>query len=204
MDYHDYLTRGFRELRETVELLEATTGPLLIETARLITNVFRAHHRLFLFGNGGSAADAQHIAAEFINRFECERAPLPAVALTTDTSVLTSVSNDRDFREVFLRQLKGLAEPGDIAFGISTSGRSPNVVVALRWAREHGLHTIGWSGADSGEMDVYCDIVLHVPSTKTPRIQECHILTAHLLCGLVERMVVEDDGSEALPFSKTP
>ncbi len=162
---------------------------LLVDMAALIAAAFRGRHRLFLFGNGGSAADAQHLAAEFINRFQMERPPLPALALTVDTSILTSISNDYRFEDVFVKQLQGLGQPGDIALGISTSGRSANVVQALRWAREHGLQTIGWAGAAHGDMDFYCDLMLHIPSTNTARIQEGHITAGHILCGLVDSML---------------
>jgi D-sedoheptulose 7-phosphate isomerase len=161
----------------------------MLDMAELIAKAFRGRHRLFLFGNGGSAADAQHIAAEFVNRFQRERPPLPAIALTVDTSVLTSISNDFHFDEVFLKQLKALGEPGDIALGISTSGRSPNVLKALRWAREHGMGTIGWAGKPNTEMDVYCDLIFHVDSDSTPRIQECHITAGHIVCELVDEML---------------
>ncbi len=186
-----YVNNSLKELTEILGALQPVIETKLLEAARVIVSVFRAHRRLFIFGNGGSAADAQHIAAEFVNRFESDRPPLPAIALTTDTSILTSVSNDRNFNEVFVQQLKALGEPGDVALGISTSGASPNVILALKWAREHGLHTIGFMGKSETEMDVYCDIAIHVPSLRTPRIQECHIFMGHLLCGLVERLILE-------------
>lgn len=187
-----YIEKNVRELVGIFEAICPVLKTGLIEAARMVSVVFRARRRLFIFGNGGSAADAQHIAAEFVNRFEFERQPLPAIALTTDTSILTSIGNDRGFDEVFIRQLKAMAEPGDAALGISTSGRSSNVIVALRWAKEHGLHTVGFMGKAITEMDAYCDIAIHVPSSKTPRIQECHIFMGHLLCGLVERILNEE------------
>ena len=137
---------------------------LILDMAEVLAAAFRGAHRLFLFGNGGSAADAQHIAAEFINRFQIERRPLPALALTVDSSVLTSISNDYQFEDIFLKQLQALGQAGDVALGISTSGRSPNVLKALKWARENGLHTVGWAGAEETEMDIYCDLILHIPS----------------------------------------
>lgn len=179
-------------LRESIAVKEAFLRQgvtVLVDMAALIAAAFRGRHRLFLFGNGGSAADAQHLAAEFVNRFQMERPPLPALALTVDSSILTSISNDYRFEDVFLKQLQGLGQPGDVALGISTSGRSPNVVTALRWAREHGLQTIGWAGAAQGDMDLYCDLMLHVPSTNTARIQEGHITAGHILCGLVDSML---------------
>lgn len=162
---------------------------LVVDMAEMVARAFRGRHRLFLFGNGGSAADAQHLAAEFVNRFQMERPPLPALALTVDTSILTSISNDYRFEDVFLKQLQGLAQEGDVALGISTSGRSPNVVKALRWAREHGLHTIGWVGMEEGDLDLTSDLILHVPSRSTARIQEVHITVGHILCGLVDEML---------------
>lgn len=175
-------------IRSREALLKDGVG-VLLEMAAVVSSGFRGQHRLFLFGNGGSAADAQHIAAEFVNRFKMERPPLPAIALTVDTSVLTSISNDFHYDEVFSKQLSALGEPGDVALGISTSGRSPNVLKALQWAREHGLATIGWAGRSRTEMDVYCDLILHVESDSTPHIQECHITAGHILCELVDEML---------------
>jgi D-sedoheptulose 7-phosphate isomerase len=177
---------------ESVQLKQAVarmSTDLIVDMADLVIRAFRGHHRLFLFGNGGSAADAQHLAAEFVNRFQRERSPLPALALTVDTSILTSISNDYQFDDVFLKQLQALGQPGDVALGISTSGGSPNVIKALKWAREHGLHAIGWAGATLGEMDTYCDLILHVPSKTTARVQECHITVGHILCGLVDEIL---------------
>ncbi len=181
--------------RESIQLKQAvarTSTALIVEMAELVAQAFRGRHRLFLFGNGGSAADAQHLAAEFVNRFQRERIPLPALSLTVDTSILTSISNDYHFDDIFLKQLQALAQAGDAALGISTSGSSPNVVKALKWAREHGLHTMGWAGATLGEMDTYCDLILHVPSRTTARIQECHITVGHVLCGLVDEILFGD------------
>jgi D-sedoheptulose 7-phosphate isomerase len=178
--------------RESIAVKESLCrmgfGPLL-EMAETLSAAFTRGHRLFLFGNGGSAADAQHLAAEFVNRFQMERPPLPAIALTVDSSVLTSISNDYQFEEIFAKQLRALGQAGDVALGISTSGRSPNVLKALKWARENGLHTLGWSGAKETEMDDCCDLILHIPSPVTARVQECHITFGHVLCLLVEEML---------------
>ncbi|MBP8645432.1 MAG: D-sedoheptulose 7-phosphate isomerase, partial [Syntrophobacteraceae bacterium] len=177
---------AFREgIRLKEELLGKETKTIL-EMAEVVCRAFGEDHRLFLFGNGGSAADAQHIAAEFVNRFQKERPPLPAIALTVDTSILTSISNDYLFEDIFLRQLQALSRPGDVALGISTSGTSANVLKALEWARAQGLCTLGWTGASPSAMDLYCHRILHVPSTVTARIQECHIAVGHILCALVE------------------
>jgi D-sedoheptulose 7-phosphate isomerase len=181
--------KSFRESIEVKESLCRMGFGLILDMADVLCSAFRGAHRLFLFGNGGSAADAQHIAAEFVNRFQMERRPLPALALTVDSSVLTSISNDYQFEDVFLKQLQALGQVGDVALGISTSGRSPSVVKALKWARESGLPTLGWAGAEKTEMDVYCDLVLHIPSPVTARIQECHITMGHILCELVEEIL---------------
>lgn len=177
---------AFRESIEVKRKLGEGDLHFLVEMAEAISSAFQRDRRLFLFGNGGSAADSQHLAAEFVNRFQMRRRPLPAMALTVDTSILTSIANDFDFEEVFMKQLQAYARAGDVALGISTSGSSPNVLKALRWARENGLQTIGWAGARTTEMDSYCDLILHVPSTVTARIQECHITVGHVLCALVE------------------
>lgn len=143
-------------------------------------------HKILIFGNGGSAADSQHIAAEFVNRFRIERPPLAAIALTTDTSILTSIGNDYHFDEVFEKQVRALGQPDDIAWGISTSGNSENVVRAAERARSMGLRTLGMTGA-GGRLAEAADLVLRVPATVTARIQEAHILMAHILCDLVDR-----------------
>lgn len=158
----------------------------LIEAIKIISHAFEIGNRLFLFGNGGSAADAQHIAAEFVNRYIMERPPLPAIALTTDTSILTSISNDFSFNEVFAKQLKALGKEDDIAFGISTSGNSPNMIRAFEVAKDMKMKTIALTGNDGGKMAKIADISLIVPSNSTPRIQEVHILVGHILCEMVE------------------
>jgi D-sedoheptulose 7-phosphate isomerase len=154
--------------------------------ARTITESIRAGGKLFLFGNGGSAADAQHIAAEFINRYLFDHPPLPAISLTTDTSILTSISNDSSFIHVFSRQLAALGKRGDVAIGISTSGNSPNIIEAIKQARQLNMATIGLLGKDGGQLSQLVDNALIVPSTMTPRIQEVHIMIGHILCELVE------------------
>ena len=151
-----------------------------------IAKVLQNEGKLMLFGNGGSAADAQHLAAEFVNRFQIERPPLPALALTTDSSIITSIANDRDFSEVFVRQIKALGRSGDVAMGISTSGRSINVIKGLQTARKMGLFTIGLVGGDGRAMSEAVDVAISVPSTSTPHVQEVHIITGHLLCHLVD------------------
>jgi len=190
--------RAFLESIEAKRILCREGTELLVDMAALLAGAFRENRRLFIFGNGGSAADAQHLAAEFVNRFELERPPLPALALTVDSSVMTSIGNDFRFDDIFARQLQALAQPGDVALGISTSGRSPNVVAALRWAREHRVRTIGFCGRARSDMDPHCDLALHVPAALTARIQECHITAGHILCGLVEEMLF-GRGTESNP-----
>ncbi len=166
-------------------------GEKILSAAERIAAAFRAGQKLLVFGNGGSAADAQHLAAEFVNRFRLERKPLPAIALTTDTSILTAIANDYDFAEVFSKQVEALGSPGDVALGISTSGRSPNVIRALAKAREKGLFTIGLGGGDGGRLPEVSDLLILVPSSETPRIQEGHLFFIHLVCELVEEALFE-------------
>jgi D-sedoheptulose 7-phosphate isomerase len=147
-----------------------------------------AGHKILIFGNGGSAADSQHIAAEFVNRFRIERPPLAALALTTDSSILTSIGNDYRFEDVFAKQVAALGRPGDVAWGISTSGNSPNVVAAIAAARGLGLATVGMTGR-GGTLAAGADLVFTVNSDVTARIQETHITIGHILCELVDRIL---------------
>ncbi|MCP1538097.1 D-sedoheptulose 7-phosphate isomerase [Methylorubrum extorquens] len=142
--------------------------------------------KLLLAGNGGSAADAQHIAGEFVSRLNFDRSPLAAIALTVDTSVLTAVGNDYGYEAVFERQVLALANPGDVFIGITTSGRSPNIVKALHAARSRGARTVGFTGSNTAAMADLCDLLLSVPSASTPMIQQAHITAAHAICGYVE------------------
>lgn len=153
----------------------------------LLIDALKAGNKILLIGNGGSAADAQHIAAELVNRFETDRKPLPAIALTTDTSILTSVANDFGYGEVFLRQLLGLARPGDALIAISTSGTSPNIITAVMRAREIGCVTIGLTGAAGKKLASICDAAVMVPSTRTARIQEAHITIDHIWCEMIDQ-----------------
>jgi D-sedoheptulose 7-phosphate isomerase len=166
----------------------------IVEIARLLGETFRRGKKILIFGNGGSAADAQHIAAEFVNRLLFDRAPLPAIALTTDTSILTSIGNDADFSIIFARQIEALGRKGDIAWGITTSGKSPNVIKGLRKAKEIGMVTIAFTGHDGGEALRMADHGLNVTSTSTPRIQEAHITAGHIICELVERELFPSGG----------
>lgn len=155
--------------------------------AEAIAAAMRAGRKLLIAGNGGSAADAQHIAGEFISRLMYDRTPLPAIALTTDTSSLTATANDYGYEHVFERQVLGLGQDGDVFLGISTSGNSPNVLRALDAARTRGLVTLAFSGAGGGQMRERTDLLLAAPSAKTPIIQQIHIIAAHVICALVER-----------------
>ena len=164
-------------------------GEKVLAAARLLVEVFQAGGRVLIFGNGGSAADAQHLAAEFVNRFQVERPPLAALALTTDTSILTAVANDYDFKQVFAKQVCAQGRPGDLAWGISTSGNSANVVAGLDVARELGLKTLALSGGSGGPVAAAADFALIVPSRNTPRVQEVHITIGHVLCDLVDYLL---------------
>jgi D-sedoheptulose 7-phosphate isomerase len=187
---NDMVAEHFRRSCET--LSRAAEDPALRAAihaiADTITAAFRAGRKLLIAGNGGSAADAQHIAGEFLSRLNFDRNPLPAIALTTDSSVLTAIGNDYGFDRAFERQVRGLGQKGDVFIAISTSGRSPNIVAALQAAREGGLTTIGFTGtAANGTMQALCDHCLAAPSPETPQIQQIHIVAAHAICGLVER-----------------
>ena len=160
---------------------------LIAETAEKMAQALRDGRKVLLFGNGGSAADAQHIAAEFVGRFIPDRIPLPALSLATDTSALTALGNDYGYDAVFSRQVQALGNAGDIAIGISTSGNSPNVLAAIDVARSRSLLTIGLTGQDGGKMNGRTDILFRVPSRMTPRIQETHITLGHVLCELIDR-----------------
>jgi D-sedoheptulose 7-phosphate isomerase len=178
-----------RTLAEAAALHEACAAATLdavVEAAAVITDALKNGGRLLVFGNGGSAADAQHVAAELVGRFQRERAALAAIALTTDTSVLTSLANDYAFDQVFARQIEALGRPGDVAFGISTSGRSPNVVAAFDAARARGLTIIALTGRDGGPVGHAADVHINVPSPSTARAQEVHRTLLHIVCDLVE------------------
>jgi D-sedoheptulose 7-phosphate isomerase len=157
------------------------------EIAAMITRTFRNGGKLLIAGNGGSAADAQHIAAEFVCRFKMDREALAAIALTTDTSVLTAAGNDYAFEQVFARQIAGLGRPGDCFLALSTSGRSPNVLIALKAAGDRGIATIGLTGQNGEAMQPTCDLLLSVPSSETDLVQQIHMVVAHAVCGIVER-----------------
>ena len=167
----------------------------ILEGADMMATCISAGHKILIFGNGGSAADAQHLAAEFVNRFVIERPPLAAIALTTDTSLLTSVANDYRFDDIFSKQIEALGNPGDIAWGISTSGNSANVIKAIQAAKANGLNTIGMTGP-GGELAKCADLVFSANTDDTPRIQEAHITVGHILCDLVDRILFPESFPE--------
>lgn len=167
-------------------LADAAFQESVVDIAAAWTRALRAGGKILLCGNGGSAADAQHITGELVSRFLYDRAPLPALALTVDTSVLTAIGNDYGYDQTFSRQVRGLGRAGDVLVGISTSGRSPNIIAALQAAREVGVVTVGFTGNRNGPMGEYCDLVLRAPSASTALIQQVHITAAHIMCQIVE------------------
>ncbi len=181
-----------REGAEAREKFFGKSGEKLVHIAKTASASLIAGGKLFFCGNGGSAADAQHLAAEFVNRFMLERPPLPAIALTTDTSILTSISNDYSYDQVFSKQIKALGQSGDVLFCISTSGNSSNLTQALIQAREMRIITVGFSGKNGGEMKSHCDHLLVVNHKSTPIIQEIQIAAGHLLCRLVDYYLFEE------------
>lgn len=192
----DIVLKAFEESIRVKERFVKENVDGLVTAARRLATCFAGGYKLLIFGNGGSAADAQHIAAEFVNRFTVERKPLPALALSTDTSILTSISNDYSFDEVFSKQIRALGRKDDIAMGISTSGNSRNVILAVETARDMGLHTLGLTGCGGGKLADCCDLSLTVNSRATPRIQETHITAGHILCELVDRILFPESFME--------
>ena len=186
-----------KKIDEHVEVIRATRslGGMLGEVGRLMANRLAAGGKILWMGNGGSAADSQHLAAEIVGRFSRERPALPSIALTTDTSILTSVGNDYGYEKVFSRQIEALCQPGDVVVGISTSGNSANVLEGLKAARGREALTVGLTGGDGGLLGPLVDYCLIVPSRDTARIQEAHILMGHLLCDWVETELADGAGS---------
>ncbi len=165
----------------------------IISLAKKIAEAFSKDNKLLLCGNGGSAADAQHIAAEFVNRFILERTPLPAIALTTDTSIITSIANDYSFEHVFSKQIKAIGRSGDIMLAISTSGNSENVIQAVNTAKDMGIYTAALTGGDGGRLAKIVDIPIIVASNSVPRVQEVHIMAGHIICQLVDHILFEKE-----------
>jgi len=161
----------------------------IVETAAKLAQVLKSGHKVLFFGNGGSAADAQHLAAELVGRCGPDQSALAGISLSTDTSILTALGNDYGYDKVFSRQIEALGQSGDVAIGISTSGNSPSVLEALDTARTRGLFTIGFTGESGGKMNGRADVLFRVPSKQTPRIQETHLLLGHILCDLADREI---------------
>lgn len=188
-----------KALRESIKVKEEfikENGRSLILCAEKISQAFTADRKLMICGNGGSAADAQHIAAEFVNRFMLERPPLPAIALTTDSSVITSIGNDYSFEDIFSKQIKAIGLEGDALLAITTSGNSGNVIAAVKAARALGIYTVAFTGGDGGRVRSLADMALVVKSNSTARIQEAHSLAGHLLCQLVDYLLFQDGVKE--------
>ena len=182
------------EIKESIEVKKKAMDfcAPVAEAACIMAEAIRKGRCVYFCGNGGSAADAQHLAAELVGRYKKNRKPFKAAALTVDTSILTAVANDMSYDEIFSRQLEGLAEEGDVLVAISTSGKSKNVLFALEVAKKKGMKSIGFVGGYKSAFEPYCDILLSVPSTNTPRIQETHIMWGHIICGLVEEWLCDD------------
>ena len=185
-EFSEYFEKNISEHQRTIHAISQLKDGVEKAVDQL-SKCLNSGHKLIFCGNGGSAADSQHLAAEFTGRFSAERKPLAALSLTTDSSALTCISNDYSFEDVFSRQLLALGRPGDTLIAISTSGNSSNVVKAVRAAQDIGIYTIGLLGKDGGILNGLCDLSLVVPSTNTARVQEAHILLGHIFCGAVER-----------------
>ncbi len=187
---HDAIRRAFAASIRAKEQFVTEHAATLERVARVIADALTQGHKVLIFGNGGSAADAQHIAAEMVNRYVVERRPLPAIALTTDTSALTSIANDYGYEQVFAKQIEALGATGDVAIAISTSGGSPSVLRAIEACGRVGLFVVGLTGGDGGEMRDQVDFLLNVSATReTARVQETHIVAGHVLCDLVDRLL---------------
>lgn len=192
----DLIIRRFKESADLKTAFAKKNCDKIIKVVHLITESLKSGNKIMLFGNGGSAADAQHIAAEFVNRLQKskrDRPPLSALALTTDTSILTSISNDSDFSNIFSRQIRALGKKGDIAWGISTSGNSLNMIKAIKTAQEMGIKTLGVTGRGGGEMGTLVNYHLNVESNNITRIQEVQITLSHIICELVEQELLFQD-----------
>ena len=184
----EIISEEFNAHISAANLLHSLTD-IVAKSAQLCISSLNNGGKILIFGNGGSAADAQHIAAEMVGRYKIDRNGLPAIALTTDSSILTSISNDFGYTQVFSRQVKALANKGDVLIGISTSGSSANVINALKISKDLGCKTIGLSGGDGGKMNKACDINIVVPNEDTPRIQEIHIVVGHTICHLIDHAI---------------
>jgi D-sedoheptulose 7-phosphate isomerase len=187
----DSVSGIFRQVGENLlRLSHSEYLNAVAEATKLLADAFDSGAKLLVFGNGGSSADAQHIAAELVGRFAAVRPPLSAIALGTNSALLTAWSNDTDFSDALARELEALGQPGDVVWGISTSGNSPNVVNALERARGLGLKTIGMTGESGGKLAAHCDVLMAVPLAETPRIQEVHVVTYHAICAALEERLL--------------
>ena len=189
MDEYELIKTSISESIAVKQKMMEGQVNIVLEIANKILDIIQNKGVVYLFGNGGSAADAQHVAAELVGRFKVERKPLPAEAFTRNTSILTAIGNDYGFSQIFVRQVRARVQKNDLVVGISTSGRSKNVIEALSESKKIGAHTIGFTGKNPNDLKSVSDICLCVPSTETPRIQEAHILTWHIICDLVERKI---------------
>lgn len=186
----DFALKAFSDSAAVKQQFARDHADRIATVAQLLVTAFRAGQKVLLFGNGGSATDAAHIAAEFVGRYKRERAPLPAIALATDIAAITCIANDYGFDELFARQIRAHGRKGDIAIGISTSGNSPNVLNGVAAARDCGMITVAWTGGTGGKLAALVDHPFVVPSTVTARIQESHITLGHVLCELVEETLL--------------
>lgn len=182
-------------IEEHISVVESVKNQFCNEISsfgKMCADVISNGNTIYFMGNGGSASDSQHLAAEFVGRFVNERKGLPAIALTTDTSILTAIGNDYGYQNIFRRQIEALVDIGDLVVGISTSGNSDNVVKAIELAKEKGAFTVGLSGKDGGILSKICDLCITIPSNNTARIQECHIMIGHIVCGIVDEVFGND------------
>lgn len=188
---HAYITQEIEKAKAAIGAVLADKPLLAVveQVAAVTTQALKAGHKLVLAGNGGSAADAQHLAAEMVGRLSFDRPALPAIAITTDSSALTAIGNDYSYDYVFARQIEALGQKNDVFFAISTSGNSANILKALEAARKKGMVTVGFSGKDGGKMPPLCDYMIIVPADETPHIQECHIMLGHIICALAEKNI---------------
>jgi len=184
---HSFISAQLKEHRAVLDRIEAELAGQIARIAVRLVETMKIGNKLLIMGNGGSAADAQHFAAEIVGRFKMERPALPAIALSTDTSIITAIGNDYGFERIFSRQVEALAAPGDALIAISTSGNSANILQALLTGRQAGCSAIGLLGKDGGTIREFCDLPLIIPSNETPRIQEGHITVIHILCDLIEQ-----------------
>ncbi len=187
----EFVLKAFEESATVKQRFAREQADRIAQVAKLVATAFREGHKVLLFGNGGSATDAAHLAAEFVGRYKRERAPLPAIALATDIAAITCIANDYGYDELFARQIRAHGQKGDIAIAISTSGNSPNVLKGVESDKACGLTTIAWTGGTGGKLAAMVDYAFIVPSTVTARIQETHITMGHILCELIEEQLLD-------------